>query len=56
MGRGGQEKILVKISQNDTENICMQYEDDLMRFSVTTDGQTDVRGDSNTTSRETPAG
>ena len=58
MGQGGGavKKILVKISQNDTEKICMQYEDDLTRFSVTPPGQPDVRGDSNTPSGETPRG
>ncbi len=37
-GRGGVvKKVLFKTSQNDTENICMQYVDDLMYFSVETD-------------------
>ena len=40
-GEGQSKKILVKTSQNDTGKICMQYEDDLMRFSGTTDRQTD---------------
>ena len=40
-GEGQSKKILVKISQNDTGKICMQYEDDLIRSSVTTGKQTD---------------
>ena len=55
-GEGQSKKFLVKTSQNDTGKICMQYEDDLMRFSGTTDRRTDVKGDSNTPSGETPRG